>query len=245
MASRITGKERDAESGLDYFGARYYGSTMGRWLSPDWSAKPAAVPYAELENPQSLNLYSYVLNNPLDRTDPDGHADCGGKDGPPCKATATAQDQSTSRCQSQSCNVKVVSDTTTPSPFVPGVVNRDVSYQAVDSSGKPVRNTEVSLHETSLPGKEGGDAKNYGYCGGKGCSNSDPAPKAEGDLGAGRFNDRMSQGTNGPAAFKQTYTVEGKPANIIWPTRNGSVTAISQTVKISAEKVVIVPEVKQ
>ena len=32
---RCTGKERDAESGNDYFGARYYASTMGRWLSPD------------------------------------------------------------------------------------------------------------------------------------------------------------------------------------------------------------------
>jgi hypothetical protein len=144
--------------------------------------------------------------------------------------------------QGQNYNVKVVDDTTTPSPFVPGVVNRDVTYQAVDSSGKTVSNKEISLHETPLPGKEGGDAKNYGYCGGKGCSNSDPAPKAEGDLRAGRFTDRMSQGTNGPAAFKQTYTVEGKPANIIWPTKNGNVTASSQTVRINADKVVIIPE---
>jgi RHS repeat-associated protein len=36
----FTGKERDTESGLDYFGARYYASTMGRWLSPDWADKP-------------------------------------------------------------------------------------------------------------------------------------------------------------------------------------------------------------
>jgi RHS repeat-associated protein len=68
-----TGKERDAESGLDYFGARYYGSNMGRFMSPDWSKSPQAVPYANLENPQSLNLYSYVGNNPLSRNDPDGH----------------------------------------------------------------------------------------------------------------------------------------------------------------------------
>ena len=37
--SHFTGKERDAESGNDYFGARYYSSSMARWLSPDWSAK--------------------------------------------------------------------------------------------------------------------------------------------------------------------------------------------------------------
>ncbi len=35
LASPYTGKERDAESGLDYFGARYYGSNMGRFMSPD------------------------------------------------------------------------------------------------------------------------------------------------------------------------------------------------------------------
>ncbi|HZL26960.1 MAG TPA: RHS repeat-associated core domain-containing protein [Acidobacteriaceae bacterium] len=70
---RYTGKERDAESGLDYFGARYYASNMGRWMSPDWAESPEAVPYAKLANPQSLNLYGYALNNPLSKSDPDGH----------------------------------------------------------------------------------------------------------------------------------------------------------------------------
>jgi RHS repeat-associated protein len=68
-----TGKERDTESGNDYFGARYYASSMGRWLSPDWSAKVMPVPYAKLDNPQSLNLYAYVGNNPLIHVDADGH----------------------------------------------------------------------------------------------------------------------------------------------------------------------------
>jgi RHS repeat-associated protein len=71
--SRSTGKERDSESGNDYFGARYYASSMGRFMSPDWAAKVAPVPYAKLDDPQSLNLYSYVLNNPLSRVDADGH----------------------------------------------------------------------------------------------------------------------------------------------------------------------------
>jgi RHS repeat-associated protein len=69
----FTGKERDAESGNDYFEARYYSSAMGRFMSPDWSAKVAPVPYAKLDNPQSLNLYAYVLNNPLIHVDADGH----------------------------------------------------------------------------------------------------------------------------------------------------------------------------
>ena len=42
-------------------------------MSPDWSSDPDAVPYADLENPQTLNLYGYVGNKPLSMTDPDGH----------------------------------------------------------------------------------------------------------------------------------------------------------------------------
>ncbi len=73
----FTGKERDAETGFasgnDYFGARAYASSMGRFLSPDTGADAVMgvpVPYADLTNPQSLNLYSYVGNKPLSRTDP-------------------------------------------------------------------------------------------------------------------------------------------------------------------------------
>ena len=69
----FTGKERDAESGLDYFEARYYSSNMGRFSSPDPSGMASANP----DNPQSLNLYSYVLNNPLIYIDPTG-LDCTG-----------------------------------------------------------------------------------------------------------------------------------------------------------------------
>ena len=43
---KFTGKERDTESNLDEFGARYYTSTMGRFMTPDWAAKPISVPYA-------------------------------------------------------------------------------------------------------------------------------------------------------------------------------------------------------
>jgi len=70
---KFTGKERDAESGLDYFGARYYSSSYGRFITPDWATAPTAVPYAEFGDPQSLNLYTYVGNNPITRFDTDGH----------------------------------------------------------------------------------------------------------------------------------------------------------------------------
>jgi RHS repeat-associated protein len=69
----LTGKDRDPESGLDYFEARYYNSNIGRFMSPDWSAKADPVPYAKLDNPQSLNLYAFVGNNPMSRVDMDGH----------------------------------------------------------------------------------------------------------------------------------------------------------------------------
>ncbi len=46
---------------------------MGPIHSADWAEKPAAVPYAHYGNPQSLNLFSYVENNPTTVGDPDGH----------------------------------------------------------------------------------------------------------------------------------------------------------------------------
>jgi len=48
-------------------------SGLGRFMSPDWSAKAEPVPYANLDHPQTLNLYGYVINNPSLRVDDDGH----------------------------------------------------------------------------------------------------------------------------------------------------------------------------
>jgi RHS repeat-associated protein len=65
---KFTGKERDAETGLDYFGARYFSGTQGRWTSPD----PKAISRQRLNDPQQWNMYSYARNNPLQFVDPDG-----------------------------------------------------------------------------------------------------------------------------------------------------------------------------
>jgi len=70
---KFTSKERDSESGLDNFGARYYSSQYGRFLTPDWAAKATALPYAVFGDPQSLNLYGYVRNDPVTMADADGH----------------------------------------------------------------------------------------------------------------------------------------------------------------------------
>jgi len=74
----FTGKEWDAETGLDFLRARFFSAALGRFTSPDWSAKPQPIPYADLTDPQTLNLYAYMRNNPLRGIDPDGHAgsDC-------------------------------------------------------------------------------------------------------------------------------------------------------------------------
>jgi RHS repeat-associated protein len=68
--NHFTGKERDTESGNDYFGARYYASSMGRFMSPDKAVDQHPA------NPQSWNLYSYVRNNPLSLVDPSGNYVC-------------------------------------------------------------------------------------------------------------------------------------------------------------------------
>ena len=70
---KFEGKERDTETGNDDFGARYYTHRFGRWLSADLSAIPVPVPYANLTNPQTLNLYAMVADDPESFADLDGH----------------------------------------------------------------------------------------------------------------------------------------------------------------------------
>ncbi|HPK57554.1 MAG TPA: RHS repeat-associated core domain-containing protein [Spirochaetota bacterium] len=71
---RFTGKEMDAETGLYYYGARYYDARTSRWISPDpilesyLSGKPAGGVY----NPGNINLYGFCLNSPVQYVDPDG-----------------------------------------------------------------------------------------------------------------------------------------------------------------------------
>jgi RHS repeat-associated protein len=67
VRQKFTGKERDIESGLDYFGSRYFSSPLGRFNSVDPLLASGRTSF-----PQSWNRYTYVLNNPLALVDPNG-----------------------------------------------------------------------------------------------------------------------------------------------------------------------------
>jgi RHS repeat-associated protein len=68
VRQKFTSKERDSETGLDYFGARYYSSAMGRFTSAD----PLYLEVGRLSDPQQWNIYMYARNNPLVFIDPHG-----------------------------------------------------------------------------------------------------------------------------------------------------------------------------
>jgi RHS repeat-associated protein len=68
VRQKFTQKERDTETGFDFFEARYYASTEGRFTSAD----PVALTASRLLDPQRISLYSYARNNPLKYIDPDG-----------------------------------------------------------------------------------------------------------------------------------------------------------------------------
>jgi RHS repeat-associated protein len=116
---KFTSKERDSETGLDYFGARYYGNALGRFATPD-------DPFADQDqaDPQSWNMYSYVRNNPTDYSDPDGH-DC-------VVQTRTDSNRETVNLSSGNCDNVKVGDGQTKT-YVPGTV--DVNSLRNDGKG--------------------------------------------------------------------------------------------------------------
>ena len=147
----FTGKERDTESGNDYFGARYYASTMGRFLSPDWSAKEEPVPYAKLDNPQTLNLYQYMRNNPLGGVDADGHDALWVTDKQTGQVTLVIP-------------VHFTGSSATPEN-VTAIVNRDNSLDTAGSSVKiQVISTDKPMNGVlnTMDLSPGTDTKNYG-----------------------------------------------------------------------------------
>jgi RHS repeat-associated protein len=129
---KFQGKELDDETGLYNFGARFYNPALSRFMSPDWSRSPAPVPYANFANPQSLNLYTFGLNNPLSMRDSDGH--CPGDDCSKVKVEVKVLDPA-----------KIVKNEKQPGTAVDYAtgVRANVQYTITDN-GKPLGNTAVA-----------------------------------------------------------------------------------------------------
>ncbi len=156
VRSRCNGKERDSESNLDNFGARYLASSLGRFMTPDWAARATAVPYAVFGDPQTLNLYTYVENAPLNRIDADGHL--GGID----NHTQTECPGGKTKACKQKAQKKKDPPKTEPKPgekhkgepysaTQTGVRQKDANrtiynYQVTDPTGAPVKG-DMTVHE--------------------------------------------------------------------------------------------------
>ncbi len=100
-------------------------------MSPDWAAKPTTVPYAKFGDPQSLNLYSYVENGPVNRIDADGHSVNALNDGNPGFTSGPMYNYI--NCSEQGC---------TSSPFDNGSTNSSRTGRSV--SGTQQQNQSLS-----------------------------------------------------------------------------------------------------
>jgi RHS repeat-associated protein len=170
---KFEGKERDTETGNDDFGARYYSNRFGRWLSSDWSSVAMAIPYANLTNPQTLNLYSMVADDPESFADLDGHEnsangnnECGaqssaGSNQKSCTSQSNQQSDSAQAGQQKkpdnsaqiNVTVAVVKDpqmlenVPTQNGSATGV-GAILSYTFTDSNGKPISGASVTETNT-------------------------------------------------------------------------------------------------
>jgi RHS repeat-associated protein len=173
---KFNGKERGeaTEGSLDYFGARYYSSVIGRWMTPDWSGEPSPIPYATLTNPQSLNLYSFVTDDPLSHTDLDGYfqmapasGPCPNNNGDTCGAMSSAYKCSvrmTTFCQQAADEAVEAAQRDKRGINFSGskdgksYVRRDISYWAVDKDGNKISagvSLQVVIYFSEKEGEEG------------------------------------------------------------------------------------------
>jgi RHS repeat-associated protein len=185
---KFTGNERDGESGLDSFGARYYGSNMGRFMTPDWAARPTAVPYAVFGDPQSLNLYTYVRNDPVSDADADGHEGeyvpplpCPESGVPGCWQTQLVQDalsslisdvlgpqitaQSTAAQNAAqvptSLHVESATDMTRNDARSNFGIFIDIKYEVRDQNGKAIQSDKMEPMENGTAGIADKNGKEY------------------------------------------------------------------------------------
>jgi RHS repeat-associated protein len=186
---KFTGKKRDTESGLDYFGARYYSNGLGRFITPDWAAKAAAVAYADFSDPQTLNLYTYVRNLPTTRYDADGHCPAGDTN---CKDVKVTVDPPVQKAIKVDVNDKKFGTGVAVGAAIEGTVT--VKDKPVDG----VKVTETNDEKRTINGKD------------------DSGPIKEGEdvtKNGGKYSDNIGykQGTDGSAKqnAKAVKTLDG------------------------------------
>ena len=140
LRQKFTGKERDGETGLDYFEARYYSNGQGRFTSAD-----PLLASASASDPQSWNRYAYVLNNPARLVDPDGLDD------------SDANRQSEQRRQQMSGQ-----QPPQPRPQTPQPANQSTIYKQLEEikkKGKPLAPGQTPAPTTIVYIQ--GDTKQY------------------------------------------------------------------------------------
>ena len=168
VRQQFTAKERDPETGLDYFSARYYSSLLGRFTGVD-----PLMASGRASLPQSWNRYSYVLNNPLNLTDPSGLEDDDPQDPKKKQDPRPGQPQPTpSQTPLPNVTIKTTKDpravrgtmpranvSMSDGTYVTGVV-APITVTVTDESGKPLEGltltekNKVLEAEPALPFRE-------------------------------------------------------------------------------------------
>jgi RHS repeat-associated protein len=201
-------KERDNETGLDYFGARYYASTLGRFTSAD-----PLLASGRTSMPQSWNRYSYVLNNPLKLIDPTGLADDDPNEQEPEKIPDKGYYMKIDVGANKTVDRKEVVNGSEQT-----VIGAERQLQVtVYNDGQEVRSDSVTVSETVQPGEPTvSDGK-----GGR-----SPAPES--------ITSRINQGSRD--ATGQEFSTNAPPGKVIGDVQSLSVAAPnSQSARQSAD----------
>ena len=140
---KFTGKERDSESGLDYFGKRYFAGSIGRFSSTD------PGPYV-WRDPQTLNRYTYTRNNPLRFVDPNGMYFVVA---PEMQAQAKQYISAMLRSPKGAAMIRAISANPKPNFFSQGTLDR---HQVPGTDRVAVTNGGTTPIAGNLPGQVGG-----------------------------------------------------------------------------------------
>jgi RHS repeat-associated protein len=195
---KFTAKERDAETGLDYFGARYMSSAQGRFTSPDGPLLDQSS-----NEPQSWNIYAYGRNNPLRFTDPTGTTTCDAN-GNNCHDSITVTDKASGLSTIDAFLYRFLFAVVQPT--------LQIGQQGFDWLGKP-RNGTCLASSTSAGASAGAGVGMLGLVGGPAVGISEPTAMAMGGgLGwvGGMISCMSSSGTGGGSREPEESANSGK-----------------------------------